>query len=196
NDPTNKSDIIGIQLHKLRRNTDYETNKKELWRTFSKYQPTSVFRQVDLCDPRYDFAVVYFDDPDQSIQAACDADKKMIIGGHEVIVKVRYRYQSLDKKFDTNKSQKYSALLITGFSNDFTLSQFFELLEQHNVDYQGGFVTQEVDDPDSSFAIGFFSDKKMMNRTIKKFDGTLWGGRALKCTEIYMRGPHPGRVTR
>ncbi|KAA6396197.1 MAG: hypothetical protein EZS28_008277 [Streblomastix strix] len=78
------------------------------------------------------------------------------------------------------------------FSQHLTLIEFFTLMDKMKIDIQGGFVSEEVDDPESLFAIAYFKDMSKLQNAIDSIEGTQYGDKKLHCQPIFKEVPRQG----
>ncbi|KAA6377029.1 MAG: hypothetical protein EZS28_027444, partial [Streblomastix strix] len=176
-DPDSKQLIEGIQVRKLRRGT----KRWQLEEIFRQYNPIKFIIHFDKMDPRYDFAFIQIQNPDESITAAAENNQTEFCG-HIIDVQLKYRFMPSEKfkkwsDDEKNKKPKYLYVFFTNFENDFTLEQFLELLENNHIEAQGGLVTLEVDDPSSCLAVAYILEQKQVDKTIRKVDKSKYGER-------------------
>ncbi|KAA6383726.1 MAG: hypothetical protein EZS28_020748, partial [Streblomastix strix] len=184
-DPESKQLIEGIQVRKLRRGT----KRWQLEEKFRQYNPNKYFIHVDKMDPRYDFASIKIQNPNQSIAAVTENDQTEFCG-HIIDVQLKYKFMPSEKfkkwsDDEKDKKPKYNHVFFTNFENDFTLDEFLELLEDNHIEAQGGLVTLEVDIPNSCLAIAYILDQKQVDKTIRRLDNTHFGERIIHCHDIF-----------
>ncbi|KAA6387550.1 MAG: hypothetical protein EZS28_016920 [Streblomastix strix] len=137
--------------------------------------------QLDLTDPRYDFAIAFIPDPEICEKCLKDLNGQLI-DGNEVEFGLRYSWDKRKKESERARRERDKWMMITGFPAGLTTKELMNLCR--NFGNYGGYVSPEADDPRSSFGIVYMASQEDMEAAVQYFEGLQYYEHTLHARHI------------